>query len=219
MVKVYMTCRRYHSAKWLGKIQPVDNIEDSDVVMFSGGEDINPKLYQQPAHYSTSFNVRRDKAEVKDFRKAIELGKPIIGICRGSQLACVMAGGDLIQDMVDAPSFDILTTSDGDEGITITSCHHQAQDIRPLVEGEDVEVLAWTKGVSPYHKDGWDKDIPVDREIEIAYYSKINALAIQGHPEWMTDKECNPAPVHKKTFDYLNRLIQTKLKLPVESSS
>jgi putative glutamine amidotransferase len=61
----------------------VDKLEDADLVVFTGGEDVSPRYYQDTKHPTTSCNPERDSYEIKKAYQAIELGKKLIGVCRG----------------------------------------------------------------------------------------------------------------------------------------
>jgi len=165
----------------------VEKLEEADLVVLTGGEDVSPKYYQQPAHKTTYNSPARDLYEIKEARKAIELGIPIIGICRGSQLSCVLAGGDLVQDQPNPRYIHPIKTYD-DKEFEITSTHHQAQ-LPFCLPKEEYKILAWTEKMLGYHKDGWDNEINPEVEVEICFYPKIKALAIQGHPESMIENE------------------------------
>ena len=82
MVKIYLVQGQREYANWMGG-ELVDTLEDSDLVVFEGGEDVSPFLYGEHSHPSTYTNKERDMYELKVFRKAQELGKKCLGICRG----------------------------------------------------------------------------------------------------------------------------------------
>ncbi len=55
----------------------------------------------------------------------------------------------------------------------------------------DFSVLGWSFDESTHHVNGEDKEIikgnpkvPLEMEVEVAFFDKIDALCIQGHPEW-----------------------------------
>lgn len=75
-------------------------LDIADALIFSGGEDVNPNLYDADFHPSVQgVSFERDDFEVKLFKKAFEKKIPILGICRGMQLINVAMGGDLYQDI------------------------------------------------------------------------------------------------------------------------
>lgn len=72
-----------------------------DGFIFSGGSDINPKLYKQNPHPQAGpYDDLRDYMETNLLKMAIRKNKPCFGICRGMQLMNVVNGGTLIQDIV-----------------------------------------------------------------------------------------------------------------------
>lgn len=165
-----------------------EKMADADLVVFTGGEDVSPELYSAEQHPRTSCNPSRDKKEVDEFNKAFALRKPLVGICRGAQFLCVMAGGKLVQHQ-DCPKFLHRLNTFDERSILVTSCHHQAQHPWNLAE-DDFRVLGWTFGQSPYHE-GENKEemvmgsSPDNMEVEDCHYPHIRALCIQSHPEMM----------------------------------
>lgn len=185
-MKVFLSTASNHYANWLPNPEIVDSIEDADLVLFTGGEDVSPEFYDEPKHHSTYSTRSRDIKEIVMFDKAISLGKPILGICRGSQLSCVMAGGKLIQDQNNPAMYHPIITSDG-LTLEMSSTHHQAQHPFNLPE-EDYEILAWSEGLIKYRTGGNGEEMETPKDCEVVYYPKINALAIQGHPEMLINQ-------------------------------
>ena len=73
-------------------------IEDCKLIIFTGGEDINPSIYNQKNLYS-HYNPNRDNIELTILKIALELNKKLLGICRGHQLINTYLGGFLVQDI------------------------------------------------------------------------------------------------------------------------
>jgi putative glutamine amidotransferase len=202
---------------WMEGVR-VETMEKADFVVLTGGEDINPMIYNKKAHYTTDYNPKRDLFEVEEFAKARALNKPIVGICRGSQLLCAMAGGILVQNQELQPHIHAVNTYDG-KIIYCTSTHHQAQYPWVLPKDE-FKVLGWTNGLSSFHRGENDADelindvIPNTQEVEIALYPKIKALAIQMHPEMMFHyrKDYSEAKESIKYFrDLLTKFLKNQL--------
>ncbi|MBI4978918.1 MAG: gamma-glutamyl-gamma-aminobutyrate hydrolase family protein [Spirochaetes bacterium] len=72
-----------------------------DAILFTGGCDINPARYGQTndEQLSRAVDDERDAYEFALFGAVYKSGKPILGICRGSQLINVALGGSLHQDI------------------------------------------------------------------------------------------------------------------------
>lgn len=168
------------------------------LVVFTGGEDVGPELYNHKRYGGTYDSPRRDAFELEVFKKARSLGKPFSGICRGAQFLCVMAGGTLVQD-VTGHGFShkiCFVDENGERAIspqTITSSHHQMQNPFNL-KPEEFEILGWSeKPISQHywidgmlHKRGSNetKEL-IELEPDVVFYRNLNALCMQYHPEWM----------------------------------
>lgn len=78
----------------------LDNIKKCDGIILSGGEDVHPRFYNKPEYLSLldlkEINERRDEFELKVIEKTLKDKKPLLGICRGLQIANVYFGGTLI---------------------------------------------------------------------------------------------------------------------------
>lgn len=75
-------------------------VERLDGLILTGGDDPAPHLYgEEPLQGLGEVEYERDLAELEVIKLAMELKKPILGICRGMQILNVAAGGTLIQDI------------------------------------------------------------------------------------------------------------------------
>lgn len=160
-----------------------EGLQKCHTVMFTGGADVSPHLYGEPAHTTTTPNIERDRFEVFMWQRARELNKKILGVCRGAQFACVMSGGKLIQNVYGHTTSHMIDDVFGNS-LLMTSTHHQM--MRPeFVNG--ALTIAWSKvPQSKEYKDGYNNNCyePFKgKEPEIVYFASSEALAIQGHPE------------------------------------
>lgn len=162
-------------------VYPSD-IKKGSVLILWGGEDISPSLYNQQVTHARASNTpsKRDIVESNLFKAAVARGVPIIGICRGAQLACALSGGTLFQHIQGGHhSSHMVETMDGHHLLS-SSCHHQALN----VQNTKHELLAWDhQGKTKVYtdKDELETTIP-----EVVYFPETKAFAIQGHPEWMS---------------------------------
>jgi putative glutamine amidotransferase len=78
-------------------------MEHLDALVLTGGSDVAPERYQQPAHPQTKI-VRpwRDEWELRLLDRALTADLPVLGVCRGAQLLNVALGGTLDQHIPDA---------------------------------------------------------------------------------------------------------------------
>jgi putative glutamine amidotransferase len=78
-----------------------DVLDNLDGIVLTGGSDVDPALYGEPAHQATSVKPERDRAELMLLRAALATDLPVLGVCRGMQLMVVAAGGRLHQHLPD----------------------------------------------------------------------------------------------------------------------
>ncbi len=152
-----------------GDFVPVQDLLDNfDVLLLPGGADVDPKRYNELSSYACGrANSQYELLDTVFLPKWIELGKPIIGICRGLQTLNVAMGGSLFQDIDghlgnndkrkeawhnlsteiyrrdhrDQPIGDLENEPKTDYRVhPVNSFHHQA--IKRLAEG--FEVLGWS---------------------------------------------------------------------------
>lgn len=75
-------------------------LNNIDGLIFSGGEDILPAIYEEnPINELRAISTERDFFEIELFKLAYDMDKSILGICRGIQLINVASGGTLYQDI------------------------------------------------------------------------------------------------------------------------
>ncbi len=73
-----------------------------DGLVFSGGSDLDPDLYDDEPHEATAGVVpERDRAELALLEAALARDMPVLAVCRGSQVLNVARGGDLVQHLPD----------------------------------------------------------------------------------------------------------------------
>ena len=79
-----------------------ETLDAVDGLLFSGGSDLDPELYDQEADDET-FGVvpERDRAELALLEAALARDMPVLAVCRGSQVLNVARGGDLVQHLPD----------------------------------------------------------------------------------------------------------------------
>lgn len=95
--------------KWIeltGENEAVSQALHCDGLLLPGGADIEPSLYGQERFDKTGkANVIRDRMEPELLAAFLDTGKPILGICRGTQVMNVHFGGTLFQDIKDKQTY------------------------------------------------------------------------------------------------------------------
>jgi hypothetical protein len=158
-----------------------------------GGADISPSIYGQLSNCYTGPDkpTPKDQLEMELAYEAMDKGIPIIGICRGAQLMCALAGGKLIQHVTNhAGGYHDIVTKDG-RTFSCPSVHHQ------MMWPWDVEheFIAWTP--KPRSTKYLGEPLPDDKEAigqflelpgpepEIVWFPKVKSICIQSHPEFV----------------------------------
>jgi putative glutamine amidotransferase len=165
-----------------------------DGILFSGGGDIALEFSPgEPHPRIDGVDLARDSVELKMIQAAALDGKPFLGICRGCQVLNVALGGTLYTHIPD----QLPNALDHDyPGNMRRVLVHQVR----LEEGTRVaEILGEPiLRVNSLHHQGL-KDIP--SSLRIAGYAPDGlveaielpdhpfGLAVQWHPEWLTDQE------------------------------
>lgn len=167
------------------RVMSPEHLSTEGMLILWGGEDISPAIYEQEVVHARApiKPSARDLMEMALFKQAVKLGIPIIGVCRGAQLACAMSGGTLYQHIKDGHHGDHeVETFDG-KTMHTSSCHHQALNLEKV----DHELLAWDKDrITVAFTDTSVTKVVIP---EVVLLKKTKTLAIQGHPEWMSHKD------------------------------
>jgi putative glutamine amidotransferase len=72
-----------------------------DGLVLAGGADLDPGLYGETPAPATVVRPDRDAGEMPLLRRALEMDRPVLGVCRGMQQLVVAAGGRLHQHLPD----------------------------------------------------------------------------------------------------------------------
>lgn len=197
MKKVFVVGPSIGYASWINNKILVDNQEDADIVMFTGGCDINPQLYNCKVHPSTWFSEDRDAFEIEAFQR-VKPNQLCIGTCRGAQLFTALLGGKLVQDVTghvgNVHTIKRVNNKFGDilpKETFVTSIHHQMMYPFELDKTYyDILYTSATRRSRHYYGDGIDPNVLIQAgEPELILYHVPNkplCLGIQGHPEEMS---------------------------------
>ena len=177
----------------------VMNVEDADLVMFTGGADVNPALYGEEEHPKTFHQPPRDREDKKVWEQASQLGLPMVGICRGGQFLNVMNGGKMYQHVVghaNGGTHELVDTRSG-EVLQVSSTHHQM-----MREGERGEVIAHGGNLCKTKEEMDSKGVlytsgTVEKDVEVVLYKDTLTLCFQPHPEFFSPLHECPIYFHK----------------------
>lgn len=94
--KVFVVGNAKYYADFLKEFIHVDKLEEANVVIFTGGEDVTPSIYGCKKHPRTYCNKFRDEEEKKIFEQ-IKENQLVLGICRGLRNVAHVKWGELLE--------------------------------------------------------------------------------------------------------------------------
>jgi putative glutamine amidotransferase len=163
-----------------------------DGILFPGGPDVAIERFggvPHPAVYGV--DDARDSIELGLVNLAAETGKPFMGICRGCQVVNVALGGTLYTHIPD--QYPDALKHDGDEYTFL------AHPIRVEEASQLGEILGEPLlNVNSLHHQGIKDVAPSLKAVAFAPDGLVEAVAlpehpfavaVQWHPEWLTDQE------------------------------
>lgn len=166
-------------------------LRECEGLLLQGGADVAPGAYgEQPLRPEWSGDALRDRFEIAAIEVAIELGKPVLGICRGHQVLNVALGGSLHQDIAAqvegsllhrewaryeqlehpvalAPDSWIAEVYERAPQLLVNTVHHQA-----------IKQLA-----TPLRATAWAPDSIIEAVEQIDGERWL--VGVQWHPEWL----------------------------------
>lgn len=157
------------------------DIEEADLLQFTGGQDVSPFLYGQPVHPTTYSDPRRDLVESGYYSWGVRLGKKMAGICRGGQFLNVMNGGSMYQDIEGHAIHGTHNCFDRHAGMSyqVTSTHHQM--MKPGMSAERIAYSNERVTVTDFDGEGFTLAKRIGEEV--LYYPTTSSLCFQPHPE------------------------------------
>src|SRR3989440_892020 len=149
-----------------------ETLDALDGLIFSGGSDLDPELYDQEPHEET-FGVHpdRDHAELALLEAALARDMPVLAVCRGSQVLNVARGGDLVQHLPDVV---------GDEKHKHTPGTFADHDVR-LEEGTRLSTLLGEHApVKSHHHQGFGR---VGEGLRVAAHAEDGTIEAVEDPQ------------------------------------
>jgi gamma-glutamyl-gamma-aminobutyrate hydrolase PuuD len=135
------------------RVESAAVVDRLDGVVLAGGPDVDPAHYGATPDPRTGVpRAERDAAELAVLARALELGRPVLAVCRGLQVLNVALGGTLVQHLPDVVGHtghnpqpgvfgrtDIALDGGSEVGAAlgasvIAQCHHH-QAIARLADG------------------------------------------------------------------------------------
>ena len=84
-MKIFIVGNATSYSNWIEDCELVNDITIADIVIFTGGEDVDPSLYGCEKYHTTSSYLKRDLEEKEIFEK-VRPDQLCLGICRGLRI-------------------------------------------------------------------------------------------------------------------------------------
>jgi putative glutamine amidotransferase len=176
---------------WLTREAEPDELAASlDGVLIAGGQDIDPRRYGGvPGRRSTILDPARDQFEIDLVLAAIRRRRPVLGICRGTQLINVALGGSLIND---------LAVGDGASHAFLGyPAWHRSHGVSLRAGSRLAEMLGENATVNSYHHQCVDRlgdglvatAFAPDGVIEAIELPSADVIGVQWHPEMLHEPD------------------------------
>ncbi|HNB53256.1 MAG TPA: gamma-glutamyl-gamma-aminobutyrate hydrolase family protein [Anaerolineales bacterium] len=167
-----------------------------DGILFTGGGDIDPALYEGIPHATVhEIDAERDQMEIHLVREAVERRTPFLGICRGLQVVNVALGGSLYTHIQDQhpnalkhdffpgrPRDYLAHPVKVDEGTTLANILGQPIVQVNSLHHQGIHHLAADLTPTAFAPDG------ITEAVELPPHRHPFGLAVQWHPEWLPNQ-------------------------------
>ena len=172
--------------------------ERFDGILFTGGGDIALNYFDGEPHAAVyGIDAPRDAIEIGLTKYAVDESIPFLGICRGLQVVNVALGGSLYTHIPDQLINSLVHDYPGEDGVPArTAIAHQVVIENTSILGEILgEKLLY---VNSLHHQGIKDVAPGLKAVGISPDGLVEAIelsdhpfgiAVQWHPEWLTDQE------------------------------
>ena len=184
-----------------------DLLEVCDGFVFTGGQpNVHPEEYGElPTDAHGRFDRDRDRVALPLIRAAVEIGKPVLGICRGFQEMNVAYGGTLHPEIRDIPGrMNHRMPQDGtltekfahrhevalDEGSVFARIFGANRVVTNSLHGQGIKEPGPRILVEGRAPDGTPEAIRVGGASGFA-------LAVQWHPEWNASNDAVSRPLYE----------------------
>lgn len=186
-----------------------------DAIIMTGGEDINPKYYNEEPH--EKLETPKDDRDLSDYtllKAALKEDMPVLATCRGMQMLNVICGGTLYQDISSEYETDI---SHRDPELIDFAYHNCTIDnnskLYSMLKTNEIEVNSWHHQSIKKVGDGLIVTAKSpDNTIEgLELTNAFFVVGVQFHPEWhVVENDDRFIPVFETLKEYGIKYRQSK---------
>lgn len=173
-------------------------LEEMDGLYLPGGYDIDPSLFGEEPHVRLGTIIpERDRMEKELIQYFLKEDKPILGVCRGSQILNVVTGGKMYQDLGSQYGKAVL------QHMQNAGFHHRSHSVdivrgtllERLVDRNQMRVNSFHHQANASLAAGFIVSAASSDGVIEAFESEIHrfVLGIQWHPEGLIDLKDDPS--------------------------
>ncbi len=157
-----------------------ESIDDADLVVFTGGPDVNPEYYGEKPHPCTYVDDERDYSDVATYMQCLDAGIPMVGVCRGAQFGAVMHGAKLYQH-IDGHQGDhkLWDCKKKMQLERISSVHHQS-----VIPCMGMEIIGTARESTVRYRNESTRVEGDTVDVEAFFIRDTCFFGVQGHPEY-----------------------------------
>jgi putative glutamine amidotransferase len=196
------------------KLDNLSVLKECDGLVLTGGGDVDPALYHGNVNHPKVYGIdrKRDDFERSAIDLALKSEMPVLGICRGLQIANVHFGGTLVEDLLEQgyPQHETKKEYEQRHDIEVepqSFLAHATQSWKGNVNSYHHQAVAEAgKGlrVVGHSTDGVIEAMELDDNTAKQFF-----LLIQWHPERMRDVE---NPFSQKILQQFLQAVNNKLE-------
>ena len=180
-----------------------------DGLILAGGGDLDPGHYNGVDHPEVYMvDNERDDGELLLARRAIDMGMPTFGICRGAQVINVVLGGSLHEHLPDVVGEDVI---------------HRLPPRKPTEHAVTVETASRLGGIlretefvsASWHHQAIDRVASCLTVVALAPDGTVEAVEHADHPwligvQWHPELTAATDPVQQRLFDEFVRFVNER---------
>lgn len=172
-----------------------------DGVLLPGGEDISPiYLNEEPVRGIGNVDVERDTFELELYKTAVLNKKPVLGICKGSQIIAIANNGNIYQDIITQmlSTYEHSQPEEELDEVFHSVMLEEDSILYKIFKKKIIKVNSWHhQAVKSVGNDFKITGKALDDVIEVIESKDGTVLGVQWHPELLIEKYPEQLEIYK----------------------
>lgn len=190
----------------------LDEIDTFDGLLLPGGADVDPSFFGAENEGSEGIDMALDMAQFAILSEFVNMGKPVLGICRGHQLINIYFGGSLIQDLGEAGNTIHRWTEETGDKVHQTTATPGSFIAQLYGEAPFATNSAHHQAINALGRDLIAVQSSADGVNEAIVHASLPIYGVQWHPERMCFAKARPDTVDgSKVINLLLEACQVRI--------